>query len=308
MTSKPISTQSLPKHMSNPIIEQLRKPFHPSRIEWRLQSSGEKADGSIWGRCLAYIDNRAAMERLDEVFGLNWSQAEEFKQIGSQAVCTVTITIESMNGEEGRPLFPYRSVTGSCAVEANGDIDPFKSAASGAMKRAVVNLGIGRYLYDMPEAWAVIDPKGKYDGKTKSGNRFRWNPPGLDAPAATAPQATIEDSAPYVNFDASFAKTSNAPAAPAPAPVESDGTWRTVIIPFGKQKGQTLGQLPPNSLKWWRENYQPKPYNGKISQKDKAFRDALDQSASAYAPMPGMPGATKDEVVIEEAPMDDVPF
>jgi hypothetical protein len=288
--------------MSNPIIEQLRKPFQPSRIEWRLQSSGEKADGSIWGRCLAYIDNRAAMERLDEVFGLNWSQAEEFKQIGSQAVCTVTITIESMT-EEGRPLFPYRSVTGSCAVEANGDIDPFKSAASGAMKRAVVNLGIGRYLYDMPEAWAVIDPKGKYDGKTKSGNRFRWNPPGLDA--VIAPQATVEDSAPHVAFDASFTKTSPAPA--APAPVQSDGTWRTVVIPFGKQKGQTLGQLPPNSLKWWRENYQPKPYNGKISAKDKSFRDSLDQSAEAYKPMPGLVDQVIDELTTDNPP-DDVPF
>jgi hypothetical protein len=188
-------------------------------------------------------------------------------------------------------------------VEANGDIDPFKSAASGAMKRAVVNLGIGRYLYDMPEAWAVIDPKGKYDGKTKSGNRFRWNPPGLDA--VIAPQATVEDSAPYVAFDASFTKTSPAPA--APAPVQSDGTWRTVVIPFGKQKGQTLGQLPPNSLKWWRENYQPKPYNGKISAKDKSFRDSLDQSAEAYKPMPGLVDQVIDELTTDNPP-DDVPF
>lgn len=296
--------------MSKDIIEQLRKPFHPSRIEWRLQSSGEKADGSIWGRCLAYIDNRAAMERLDEVFGIAWSQAEEFKQIGSQAVCTVTITIESMNGEEGRPLFPYRSVTGSCAVEANGDIDPFKSAASGAMKRAVVNLGIGRYLYDMPEAWAVIDPKGKYDGKTKNGTRFRWNPPGMDAlPAGEVVEDGPRTSA--VAFDNTFVKTNNAPSAPAAAPVESDGTWRTVVIPFGKQKGQTLGQLPPASLKWWRENYQPKPYNGKISAKDKAFRDALDQSAEAYKPMPGVPGNSIGDAIdqaLSDAGMDDVPF
>lgn len=295
--------------MSKEIIEQLRKPFHPSRIEWRLQSSGEKADGSIWGRCLAYIDNRAAMERLDEVFGISWSQAEEFKQIGSQAVCTVTITIETLNGEEGRPLFPYRSVTGSCAVEANGDIDPFKSAASGAMKRAVVNLGIGRYLYDMPEAWAVIDPKGKYDGKTKNGTRFRWNPPGLEA--TSAGDVIVEDAPQTVAFDSTFVKTNNAPSAPAPAPVESDGTWRTVIIPFGKQKGQTLGQLPPNSLKWWRENYQPKPYNGKISAKDKAFRDALDQSAEAYKPMPGLPGNSLGDAIEQfttSIQSDDVPF
>jgi hypothetical protein len=281
------------------MLKQLRAPFPADRIEWRLQSSGEKQDGSIWAKCLCYIDNRAAMERLDEVFGTCWSHSEEFIQIGNQAVCTVTITIEYMNGEEGRPLFPHRSVSGSCAVEANGDIDPFKSAASGAMKRAVVNLGIGRYLYELPEAWAIITNDGKYEGKTKNQTRFRWNPPSL--PAWAGGDGAESPAPAQRSYQAPVA------SAPAPAPVESDGTWRTVVIPFGKQKGQTLGQLPPASLKWWRENYQPKPYNGKISAKDKAFRDALDQSAGAYAPMPGLPTASTDEVVTDN-PIDDVPF
>ena len=297
--------------MSEEIINNLRAPCSADRIEWRLQSCGTKQDGSIWAKCLAYIDNRAAMERLDEVYGMAWSHNEEFNQIGNQAVCTVTITIEGRNNE----LFPYRTVCGSCAVEANGDIDPFKSAASGAMKRAVVNLGIGRYLYDLPEAWAVIDPKGKYQGSTKDKTYFRWNPPQLPAWAGggnASPQSVGQavdefiDSLPNVRKVAENSPAQSPQA--APAPVQSDGTWRTVVIPFGKQKGQTLGQLPPNSLKWWRENYQPKPYNGKISAKDKAFRDALDQSAEAYQPMPGLPTASKDEVVTDEAPSDDVPF
>jgi hypothetical protein len=48
------------------------------------------------------------------------------------------------------------------------------------------------------------------------------------------------------------------------------------VVPFGKNKGVTLGQLPDNSLQWYIKEYQPKPYNGSISEKDKAFRDALD--------------------------------
>ena len=276
------------------MLKQLRAPFTAERIEWRLQSSGDKQDGSIWAKCLCYIDNRAAMERLDEVFGTCWSHEEKFIQIGTQAVCTVTITID-LNLLEGETrIFNSRSVSGSCAVEANGEIDPFKSAASGAMKRAVVNLGVGRYLYDLPEAWAVVTNDGKYDGKTKNGTRFRWNPPQLPAWAGGTGESVPQQSYVPQQFD-------------APAPVESDGTWRTVVIPFGKQKGQTLGQLPPASLKWWRENYQPKPYNGKISQKDKAFRDSLDQSSEAYKPMPGMPGATIDELITDNPP-DDVPF
>ena len=297
--------------MSEEIINKLRAPFSADRIEWRLQSCGTKQDGSIWAKCLAYIDNRAAMERLDEVYGMAWSHNEEFKQIGSQAVCTVTITIEGRSSD----IFPYRAVCGSCSVEANGDIDPFKSAASGAMKRAVVNLGVGRYLYDLPEAWAVIDPKGKYQGSTKDKQYFRWNPPQLPAWAGggnASPQSVGQAVDEFIDSIPNVRKVAeNSPAQSpqaAPAPVQSDGTWRTVVIPFGKQKGQTLGQLPPNSLKWWRENYQPKPYNGKISAKDKSFRDALDQSSEAYKPMPGLPTASKDEVVIDEAPSDDVPF
>lgn len=292
----------------NEMLKQLRAPFTSERIEWRLQSSGDKQDGSIWAKCLCYIDNRAAMERLDEVFGTCWSHEEKFIQIGTQAVCTVTITID-LNLLEGETrVFNSRSVSGSCAVEANGDIDPFKSAASGAMKRAVVNLGVGRYLYDLPEAWAVVTNDGRYDGKTKNGTRFRWNPPQLPAWAGgTGESAPQQSYAPQQYNDAVSTPRSVPAQAPVPTPVESDGTWRTVVIPFGKQKGQTLGQLPPASLKWWRENYQPKPYNGKISAKDKSFRDSLDQSSEAYKPMPGMPGTSIDDLLTDNPP-DDVPF
>lgn len=290
------------------MMNKLRAPFSADRIEWRVGSCGEKQDGSIWVRCLAYIDNRAAMERLDEVYGPTWSHTEEFKQIGNQAVCTVTISIEPPHIADSAIRLFTRSVSGSCAVEANGDIDPFKSAASGAMKRAVVNLGIGRYLYDLPEAWGIVDPKGRYDGKTKNGTRFRWNPPSLDglstgnAPSASAFEPRQEEPK-AVSFRNDY-KPSD------PVVVKNAGgdeAWREFVIPFGKQKGQTLGSLPPNSLKWWRENYQPKPYNGKISAKDKAFRDALDASGGAYAPMPGL-DKPKDEPIEDEPTIDEVPF
>lgn len=52
--------------------------------------------------------------------------------------------------------------------------------------------------------------------------------------------------------------------------------WRAFAIPFGKQQGKLLGELPSGSLAWWIENYQPKPYRGSISEKDAAFRAALD--------------------------------
>ena len=264
--------------MSNDIINKLRAPFPEDRIEWRIQSCGDKQDGTVWARVLAYIDNRSAMERLDEVFGLDWSHREEFHNIGNSAVCVVTITTAG------------RSVTGSCEVELNkgDDIDPFKSAASGAMKRAVVNLGIGRYLYDLPEAWAVISERGKHQGKTKSGTRFRWDAPSLDGAARAAEE--------YV--EAKPAPRRAEVIAPSVTPSTDAGDWRSVIIPFGKQQGKSLGSLPAASLKWWQDNYQPKPYKDRgISPKDKAFRDALDASMGAKASEPE-----------QEEPSDDVPF
>lgn len=79
----------------------------------------------------------------------------------------------------------------------------------------------------------------------------------------------------------------NPSAAPAPvpkaeapkqsvAPVGGLADALAFVVPFGKNKGVTLGQLPDNSLQWYIKEYQPKPYNGAISPKDKAFRDALD--------------------------------
>jgi hypothetical protein len=305
--------------MSNPeeMMNKLRAPFGPDRIEWRVGSCGEKSDGSVWARCLAYIDNRAAMERLDEVYGMNWSHSEEFKQIGGQAVCTVTITIESRNEAAGGvALFPYRTVTGSCCVEANGDIDPFKSAASGAMKRAVVNLGIGRYLYDLPEAWAVIDPKGKYDGKTKQGNRFRWNPPQLPAWAGGGADVNYaSNQREEIPNAPAYAVMSSAPAAPAarPAAPAAAANGNDPIIPFGDRKGQPLSSLPMKSdkgvkcgdLYYWAKVYTPKEFKGSISPKDIALKKRAEE---LYAAATGSPSAPSDEPTSISEIIDEVPF
>lgn len=72
------------------------------------------------------------------------------------------------------------------------------------------------------------------------------------------------------------------------------------IVPFGKNKGLTLGELQEKSLDWYIKEYQPKPYMGKISEKDTALRNALDlirDSRSGSAP-----AEQADE------PEDNVPF
>lgn len=55
-----------------------------------------------------------------------------------------------------------------------------------------------------------------------------------------------------------------------------DGKWQHVKIHFGKNKGTELAQLESKSLEWYVAEWQPKPYNGKISEADIALRAALD--------------------------------
>ena len=51
----------------------LREPFPEADIERRPQRSGISAKGQPYAMTLAYVTNRAVMDRLDEVCGAaNW--------------------------------------------------------------------------------------------------------------------------------------------------------------------------------------------------------------------------------------------
>ena len=96
---------------------QLADPFPAADIEWRIQRSGVK-NGKPWAMCLAYITNRAIMDRLDAVLGPeNWRN--EFVPWGDKAVaCGLSLRlsgewITKWDGAE-QPC-PDRS-GGSCGV------------------------------------------------------------------------------------------------------------------------------------------------------------------------------------------------
>lgn len=160
----------------------LGEPFAADEIDWRIGQCGLKRDGSVWAKCLAYIQNRAIMDRLDSVVGhVNWRVS--FRTLGGTGsiapgiIATIGIRsgdlwIEKEDGAEST------------------DIEPFKGALSSAMKRAAVQWGIGRYLYDLEEGWATIvaaELDGARYGKTKDGKVFHWTPPTL--PAWALPRA-----------------------------------------------------------------------------------------------------------------------
>jgi hypothetical protein len=146
-------------------LSRMKEPFSAEHIEWRIQTSGEK-NGRIWAKCLAYVTNRAIMDRLDEVAGpAQWRNEYAPAPCGG-VMCGISILVDG------------HWITKWDGAE-NTDIEGVKGGLSGAMKRAAVQWGIGRYLYDLDEGFADIVDGGTFSAKTKDGKWFKWNPPPL---------------------------------------------------------------------------------------------------------------------------------
>lgn len=165
-------------------LGRLRDPFAPDDIEWRVQQAGEK-NGRPWARVLAYVTNRAIMDRLDEVVGPTHWRNEYVEGPAGGVVCGLSVLVARADGSA-------EWVTKWDGAE-NTDVEPVKGGLSNAMKRAAVQWGIGRYLYDLEEGWATIHDGGRFYAKTKEGKAFRWDPPTLPGWAVPQPRdATTE--------------------------------------------------------------------------------------------------------------------
>lgn len=155
----------------------LAEPFPSKDVEWRLAQCGETQRG-FWAKCLAYLTNRAIMQRLDDVCGPeNWKN-EFSKGPDGGVVCGISIRVES------------EWVTKWDGAE-NTEVESIKGGLSDSMKRAAVQWGIGRYLYGLEEGWAnIVDDSNRdaFRGQTKDKKPFRWMPPQL--PDWALPKAT----------------------------------------------------------------------------------------------------------------------
>lgn len=121
-------------------LEDLKKPFDPKLISWRVGALNRDKSKGI---ALAYIDARDVMERLDEVCGLgNWQCS--YPHANGKTSCRIGIKI-------GDEWVWKENGAGDSQVEAE------KGAFSDAFKRAAVLWGIGRYLYDVQNIWVELD-------------------------------------------------------------------------------------------------------------------------------------------------------
>lgn len=125
----------------------LTAPFPADAVHWLpLSVKGNRA------LACAYLDARAVMQRLDQVFGVGgWQDSYQLVN-GGCVVCTLSLKID---GE-----WVHKTDVGSPSEQPDSG-DKLKAAFSDALKRAAVKIGVGRYLYRLPTQWVDYDPQRK---------------------------------------------------------------------------------------------------------------------------------------------------
>lgn len=137
--------------VNNETLKALREPLSESLISWRV---GYMDEGKTMGQALPYIDNRIVQNRLDDVVGpSNWKNRYHEVVVGPKLVavrCVIAICIDGqwIEKEDAAHLDDSQGSSRELAI---------KGVYSDAMKRAAVQWGIGRYLYDYQAPWVALD-------------------------------------------------------------------------------------------------------------------------------------------------------
>lgn len=163
------------------LLANLKKPIPH---QWRVQSfSKNKPVATV----MAYIDARDAQEVLDTYCTYGWHR--EHYVVDGKVYCKVGIVMPDGS-------IQWRS---DCGTESNQDAE--KGQSSDSFKRACVNFGIGRFLYDLKVQYIptnekkadknypyCIDEQGKqiWDLTTYINNK---NPNAPKEPTAEQPKA-----------------------------------------------------------------------------------------------------------------------
>lgn len=129
------------------LLKKLQAPFKADEVEWRVDRGQHTTNGD-YVFILVYVTNRAIMDRLDEVFDIGgWKN--EFKEWRDKSqICGISCKIndEWITKWDGSD---------------DSNMDAVKGGLSGAMKRAAVQWGIGRYLYKLDQTRAKLNEKGE---------------------------------------------------------------------------------------------------------------------------------------------------
>ena len=148
------------------IRERLTEPFDPSEIKWRVTATATrqgKHGPQKRGQLVAYADQRAYTDRLNEVFGeWGWTRtydvqvAQNFERgvPGEKTRTTVSAKVVVVSNVT---IHGFGSHTG-VGEEWAHDENAATRAEAQAFKRACACFGLGRYLYDLGAVWVDLDP------------------------------------------------------------------------------------------------------------------------------------------------------
>lgn len=133
----------------------------PIPYKWRVQSFSKNKPQAT---CVAYIDARDAMQRLDDVCVYGWQRRHV--EIKGHIYCEVGIVMP-----DGSVLWRM-----DCGTESNTEAE--KGESSDSFKRACVNFGVGRFLYDLDIVYLPADAKkegGNYPSVVDSNGKKVWD-------------------------------------------------------------------------------------------------------------------------------------
>ena len=154
------------------IREQMAEPFDPGEIKWRVTatSNQQTRNGTVKrGQLVAYADQRAYTDRLNDVFGeWGWTRtyvvqvAQNFERVTRQGtknekqstICAKVVVVSTVT------IHGLGSHTG-VGEEWADDENSATRAEAQAFKRACACFGLGRYLYDLDKVWADLDQYGR---------------------------------------------------------------------------------------------------------------------------------------------------
>ena len=129
-------------------LSALAAPFPAADIEWRV---GSTTRDKSKGMALAYLTSRAVMQRLDDVCSPAGWRNEFRPGPDGGVVCGISVRVTHDDGTAEW----VTKWDGSDATQ----VEAVKGGLSGAMKRAAVQWGVGRYLYDLPATWVRLDDR-----------------------------------------------------------------------------------------------------------------------------------------------------
>jgi hypothetical protein len=130
--------------MTDQLFKDLRKPFHPSIVEWKPGALNQDRTKAL---AMPFADVRTYQDRLDQVCALRWSVT--FTPWGERLICHLTIDGVT------------RSSTGEGDSQAERAEFAGTAAEAQAFKRACSAFGLGRYLYSLPTLWVEYDAGSK---------------------------------------------------------------------------------------------------------------------------------------------------